>query len=326
MIKALLFFFAVMSLSCAVPATAEQSNQVDTAAAEEPITSRIVFIPFHGTKVLWRGVWAPDTSYARGDAVQYEGSSYYCNSSHTSTLTGSPPDPAFWELMAAEGATGPQGEMGPQGPAGPPGPQGEMGPQGLTGATGPQGEMGPQGLTGATGPQGEMGPQGLTGPPGPQGEMGPQGLTGATGPQGEMGPQGLTGATGPQGDIGPQGPAGPPGPQGVMGPQGLTGATGPQGPPGPNFPVVKVNANYAMLPTDGLVVSLAPATITITLPPSPLAGNGRMVNFYGVTSNMTVNAFPGETIYDRNGIQVPAITAYDGILISDGVSSWFQMK
>jgi hypothetical protein len=290
MVKALLVLFAVMSLCFTVPATAELGNQVDTAAAVEPIASRIVFIPFHGTRVLWRGEWAPDTSYARGDAVQYDGSSYYCNNSHTSTATSYPPDAEFWELMAAQGASGLQG------PQGDPGPQG---PTGATGPQGPQGDPGPQGPTGATGPQGPQGLQGPTGPIGPQG------------PQGDTGPQGLTGATGPQGPQGAQGPTGP---------------IGPQGPPGPNFPVVKVNANYSMLPTDGLVVSLAPVTITITLPPALLAGNGRMVNFYGVISDMTVNAFPGNDIYNRSGISVPSITVFDGILISDGVSSWFQMN
>ena len=128
--------------------------------------------------LTWRGAWSAEASYVARDAVESDGSAYICLAANQNVQ---PPDPAYWDLLAARGDEGPQGATGAQGP------QGDPGPQGATGAQGPQGDPGPQGATGAQGPQGDPGPQGATGAQGPQGDPGPQGATGAQGPQGDPG-------------------------------------------------------------------------------------------------------------------------------------------
>ena len=112
----------------------------------------------------WRGAWNAATAYAPYDSVSRLGSSYVCTVGNTNIDPAV--DPAHWNVMAQEGATGPTGPTGPDGPIGATGPQG---PTGNTGATGPQG---PTGATGATGPTGSQGTQGPTGPQGPQGPTG----------------------------------------------------------------------------------------------------------------------------------------------------------
>jgi hypothetical protein len=140
---------ATFLLLCSLPAIAEEINQHSSAPIDVPGESRIVFIPFHGNKVLWKGEWTPGASYNKGDAVQFDGSSYYCKNSHTSTPSDFPPNSNYWDLMAAEGAVGPQGPQGIAGPVGPTGPTGATGP---TGPQGIQGEQGIQGVQGLPGP------------------------------------------------------------------------------------------------------------------------------------------------------------------------------
>jgi hypothetical protein len=191
----------------------------------------------------WTGPWSAATSYEPNDAVSDNGSSYVCL---TANSNDEPPS-ANWDLLAQEGAAGPQGDTGPTGATGLTGETGAAGPQGATGLTGatgavgPQGPTGPQGATGVQGPQGDtgvQGPQGNTGIQGPQGDTGLTGATGSQGPQGDTGLTGATGVQGPQGDTGltgatgvqgPQGDTGLTGATGVQGPQGNTGAQGPQG-------------------------------------------------------------------------------------------------
>ena len=155
------------SLLCASPAFSGQANQESAATVNVPVESRVVFIPFHGVKVLWRGEWAAGLDYKQGDAVQYEGSSYYCKKNHTSTPAILPLNYDQWDLMAAEGAEGPPGPQGQQGPMGLPGPQGPVGADGAMGPQGPQGIVGQQGDPGPIGPPGPPGDQGVQGPPGP---------------------------------------------------------------------------------------------------------------------------------------------------------------
>ena len=154
--------------------------------------NRIAFIPFPGIKVMWKGKWLEGTSYAKGDAVYFDGSSYYCNESHTATTTDYPPSPG-WDLMTAAGSEGPQGLAGADGKPGDDGLQGPAGADGATGAQGAQGPTGPVGAVGATGAQGAQGPAG---------PVGADGAIGAQGPQGSTGPAGATGATGAQGPQG----------------------------------------------------------------------------------------------------------------------------
>ncbi len=169
---------------------------VDAQAADAPVARTVVVLPVKAEKINWKGEWTADKAYYRGDAVQYNGSSYYSIRDHTSADTNFPPDDAYWSLMASIGARGEDGIQGPTGPTGPEG--GPVGPTGPTGASGADGATGPTGPKGDTGLQGADGADGATGSTGPKGDTGLQGADGA---------DGATGSTGPKGDTGPQGPS-----------------------------------------------------------------------------------------------------------------------
>lgn len=113
-----------------------------------------------GTSLNMKGAWAAKIAYVCSstqiDVVTYNGSSYACKKSHTSTASILPTNTTYWTLIAQKGATGAKGDKGDKGATGE---QGPKGPKGDTGATGPQG---PKGATGATGPQGPQGPSGST--------------------------------------------------------------------------------------------------------------------------------------------------------------------
>ncbi len=72
--------------------------------------------------INWRGAWSSSASYAIDDAVSFNGSSYIAIAANSNAE----PDisPAAWNLLAAQGSTGPQGATGPTGPQGPQGPTG----------------------------------------------------------------------------------------------------------------------------------------------------------------------------------------------------------
>jgi hypothetical protein len=83
----------------------------------------------------WRGTFNDSATYAAGDAVAYEGSSYLA----TNTINGTEPFPAspFWQLLALAGDTGPAGPPGATGntgPQGPPGPAGTVANDSITSA------------------------------------------------------------------------------------------------------------------------------------------------------------------------------------------------
>ncbi len=90
-----------------------------------------------GPPVSFQGTWNSGTTYALGDAVSYNGSSYI---SLVAGNLGFQPDISNvkWALLAQAGATGAQGPQGVQGVSGP------TGPTGPTGATGPAGSGGPR--------------------------------------------------------------------------------------------------------------------------------------------------------------------------------------
>ena len=96
------------------------------------------------TGVTFLGAYSPSTGYAVGNAVSFGGSSYL---SLVSNNHGQEPDvsPAYWGLLAAQGAAGPSGATGPAGSTG------------STGANGAAGAAGAIGSTGATGAQGAVG-------------------------------------------------------------------------------------------------------------------------------------------------------------------------
>ena len=91
-----------------------------------------------GPPVSFQGTWSNATTYALGDAIFFNGSSYI---SLVSSNINHQPDtaPAQWSLLSQQGATGATGPVGP------------------TGATGPQGIQGIQGLVGSAGPTGATG-------------------------------------------------------------------------------------------------------------------------------------------------------------------------
>jgi len=88
--------------------------------------------------MVFLGSYSSTANYGLNDAVIYQGSSYI---SLAASNHGNTPglNPAYWSMLAAQGATGAQG------------------PAGVAGATGAQGIAGPQGPPGATGAAGAVG-------------------------------------------------------------------------------------------------------------------------------------------------------------------------
>lgn len=87
----------------------------------------VVVIPMFGDDAAakWRGVWASETEYKKGDLVHDLGSSYIATSDHTSSDNNDPQDTfTAWDLVAASGAKGVDGATGAIGPTGPQGPAG----------------------------------------------------------------------------------------------------------------------------------------------------------------------------------------------------------
>ncbi len=122
-------------------------GKLDVVVVNDESDSFSVFLNSAPSPVVgfhWQGAWDSNTTYAAGDAVSFNGSTYV---SLTDGNTGNPPDtsPASWDLIAQKGDTGATGPMGPAGPKGP------MGPTGATGAMGPQGPPGPAGANGTSG-------------------------------------------------------------------------------------------------------------------------------------------------------------------------------
>ena len=217
-----------------------------------------------GPMANFKGVWSSGTSYAIGDAVSENGTSYVALTSNTA-IDPATDSGAIWAVLAAKGAVGSQGPQGVQGILGPAGPVGLTGATGATGATGETGALGAQGIQGVQGPIGSAGSSGATGATGPQGppitfknawsggtsysigdtvsESGSSyiALTANTNvdPATDVAGSGTNwavlaakGATGSQGSQGVQGIQGATGLQGVQGVQGSIGPTGLQGPQG----------------------------------------------------------------------------------------------
>lgn len=103
-----------------------------------------------GISMRLLGAWAASKAYVNDtnyiDIVTYNGNTYGCIKSHTSSTSITPTNTTYWQLLAQKGDTGAKGATGATGatgPAGPKGVAGPTGPQGKTGATGPQGNPGP---------------------------------------------------------------------------------------------------------------------------------------------------------------------------------------
>ena len=232
------------------------------------------------------------------------------------------------------GATGAIGATGAQGPTGATGPQGVTGPTGATGANGLDGAQGPQGAMGATGPIGPAGATGVTGTTGATGATGatgltgPAGATGAIGPQGVAGPTGATGAAGPTGAQGPQGiqgATGVTGAAGATGAQGIPGVTGATGPAGAQGRAVTSTSNYTIQAGDNVLIANSATSITYTLPTAAAAGSGAVLYFYAKNGSYDITS--SQSIYDKYGAAITTLsTQYVNILVSDGISTWFQIQ
>jgi len=213
-----------------------------------------------GVSLRLKGTWSSGIAYVNNasyvDIVTYNGSSYACIKSHTSSSSILPTNTTYWQCIAQKGDTGATGSAGPKGD---------------TGATGP---AGPKGTTGATGPKGDTGATGATGP---------KGATGATGVSIRMRGTWSSGIAyvnnasyvdvvtyngssyacikshtssssilptnttywqciAKKGDTGATGPKGATGATGATGPKGATGATGPAGKDGDS---IKVGSTYS---------------------------------------------------------------------------------
>lgn len=83
--------------------------------------------------INYTGAYNGATAYITGDAVSYNGSSYVALGATTGNL---PTDVAFWQLLAAQGATGATGPTGPAGANGTNGTNGADGADGQGVATG----------------------------------------------------------------------------------------------------------------------------------------------------------------------------------------------
>jgi hypothetical protein len=71
--------------------------------------------PFAMGDFIPRGAWDSNTTYARGDVVTYNGSSYVALQTHINQL---PTMTAYWSIFASKGDQGIQGPTGPQGVTG----------------------------------------------------------------------------------------------------------------------------------------------------------------------------------------------------------------
>jgi len=72
-----------------------------------------------GPPVTFKGTWSSSATYAIGDAVSLQGSSYI--SLANGNVGHNPTNGAPWALLAAKGTTGPKGTTGTTGPQGPAG-------------------------------------------------------------------------------------------------------------------------------------------------------------------------------------------------------------
>jgi len=177
------------------------------------------------TGINWRASF-DFIEYNVRDVVQYNGSTYFCNTFIASgdAISHIPSVSARWDLLSAKGSTGPTGPTGVTGNTGVTGDDGQFSVAATTPPASPEvgdawydsasGNLyvyydgywveaasandGPTGNTGATG---AVGNTGVTGQTGAQGNTGATGITGATGLTGATGNTGATGITGDDGQF-----------------------------------------------------------------------------------------------------------------------------
>lgn len=74
--------------------------------------------------LTWKGAWTSGSSYAKNDAVGYDGSSWFCIEAISNSLIDPSQDTTHWALLAAQGADGTDGLNGAKGDPGDPGADG----------------------------------------------------------------------------------------------------------------------------------------------------------------------------------------------------------
>ena len=81
--------------------SASVTNEGTSSAAAFKFT-----IPRGEKGINWKGAWSSATAYVVGDAVEYNGSSYWCSTTRSATATTPPNDTAHWDLLAQRGVDG----------------------------------------------------------------------------------------------------------------------------------------------------------------------------------------------------------------------------
>ena len=92
------------------------------------------------------------------------------------------------------------------------------------------------------------------------------------------------------------------------------------------MPVRTQNGDYTIAVSDGLVITNG--SVTFTLPSAAAAGTGKQILLYSKVSSIVLAPASGDTIWDNSGNShtAPAtMTTYNGIYISDGVNTWFEV-
>jgi hypothetical protein len=81
-----------------------------------------------GADALWsyNGEYNPGAGYAVGDVVTFDGQLWYRKNSNGGNVGDTPSEGFIWDLLAAKGADGLEGQQGPQGEEGPAGQDGEI--------------------------------------------------------------------------------------------------------------------------------------------------------------------------------------------------------
>jgi Collagen triple helix repeat (20 copies). len=92
-----------------------QGEDLRTFSFQVTRTNGVKFLrTFSLPALIYRGIYAPDQEYARGDVVTYSGGAFHCEAEKTQSRPETSKD---WKLMVKRGADG-KGLIGPEGPKG----------------------------------------------------------------------------------------------------------------------------------------------------------------------------------------------------------------
>lgn len=83
--------------------TAGATNHVVLATPDGGTTVYGLYVGPGPAGLTWKGAWSSATAYVVGDAVSDSGSSYICTAANTNHV---PPNVSYWDVLAAQGASG----------------------------------------------------------------------------------------------------------------------------------------------------------------------------------------------------------------------------